>query len=212
MHQLTIPEFFVLLSIDENSQTIEMSLQSNMKTYTCINIVLELYAKNYIQIDHNFVIHCKKFVSSISYIQAALDLTQNSDENSNLNMWLIEINKCSKVLYDSVLSRLSYHRKLKIIERRILGIMFQKKYQCFQNRSALLDFLRKKAMTDKSCYLSVVSLLYVMKWKGLLIKEVDECIMHLEKQEIYQLDLQELKGVVREIIKCSRVNEIRQYF
>ncbi|MGR5864478.1 hypothetical protein ACT7DZ_12910 [Bacillus cereus] len=45
MHQLTIPEFFVLLSIDENTQSIEAPVQSNIETYTGIGIFLELYIK-----------------------------------------------------------------------------------------------------------------------------------------------------------------------
>ncbi|MGR5881208.1 hypothetical protein ACT7DC_03290 [Bacillus cereus] len=67
----------------------------------------------------------------------------------------------------------------------------------------MLDFLQKTAMTDKSSYLATVSLLYVMKCNGLLRKEVNECFIQLEEQDIYQLDLQELKRVIEEIQKTS---------
>lgn len=201
MHQLTIPEFFVLLSIDENTQSIEAPVQSNIETYTGIGIFLELYIKKHIRIDNEFIIHRQNSVSPIPYLQTVLELTRDSDNNQDVNEWLIKINKYSRVLYDSVLSQLNRHQKLKITERRILGFTFQKKYQCFQNRKDMLDFLQKTAMTDKSSYLATVSLLYVMKCNGLLRKEVNECFIQLEEQDIYQLDLQGLQRIIEEIQK-----------
>ncbi|WP_439876359.1 hypothetical protein ACSLGG_13915 [Bacillus mycoides] len=138
MESLTIPEFFFLLSIDDDTGTIQTPYQSNIEMLIMINILLELYLQKFIYIDHEFNIRRTDKTSNISYLQQTLDATEHLGDKHGIKVWLMMI--CSKQqlthkLYNSVLECIQHKKQIKIIEKRVLGISFQKNIIVFKRKT-----------------------------------------------------------------------------
>ena len=171
MDYLTVPELFLLLSVDDDTQTIQPPLQSNIEMFITINILLELYLQKYIYIDHEFIVYRTSKVSDISYLQHTLDLTKHLDDNHNIRMWILTIcgkQRLSHKLYNSVLNCIQQKKQIKVIEKRILGLSFQKRYICLHTKEQILTLLRKRASKGGTQYLSMLTLFLAMDLNELL--------------------------------------------
>ncbi|KFN02895.1 hypothetical protein D0U04_20615 [Bacillus clarus] len=171
MESLTVPEFFLLLSVDDDTQMIQIPYQSNIEMFIAINIFLELYLQKYIYIDHEFNIRRTVKSSNILYLQQTLDATQHLGDKYGIKMWLLTI--CSKQqlthkLYHSVLECIQRKKQIKIIEKCVLGISFQKKYNCLQTKDQILTFLRQRSLEGGRQYLSTLTLFLIMDLNGML--------------------------------------------
>ncbi|OQR56875.1 hypothetical protein [Bacillus sp. CDB3] len=206
MESLTIPEFFFLLSIDDDTGTIQTPYQSNIEMLIMINILLELYLQKFIYIDHEFNIRRTDKTSNISYLQQTLDATEHLGDKHGIKVWLMMI--CSKQqlthkLYNSVLECIQHKKQIKIIEKRVLGISFQKKYNCLQTKDQIFTFLRQRSLEGERQYLSVLTLFLVMDLNGMLKSKIFqsnyEYLMQLEEYNEQLQDVTILRKVIRHV-------------
>lgn len=206
MESLTIPEFFFLLSIDDDTGTIQTLYQSNIEMLIMINILLELYLQKFIYIDHEFNIRRTDKTSNISYLQQTLDATEHLGDKHGIKVWLMMI--CSKQqlthkLYNSVLECIQHKKQIKIIEKRVLGISFQKKYNCLQTKDQIFIFLRRRSLEGERQYLSVLTLFLVMDLNGMLKSKIFqsnyEYLMQLEEYNEQLQDVTILRKVIRHV-------------
>ncbi|MGG5737139.1 MULTISPECIES: hypothetical protein [Bacillus cereus group] len=206
MESLTIPEFFFLLSIDDDKGTIQTPYQSNIEILIMINILLELYLQKFIYIDHEFNIRRTDKTSNISYLQQILDATEHLGDKHGIKVWLMMI--CSKQqlthkLYNSVLECIQHKKQIKIIEKRVLGISFQKKYNCLQTKDQVFTFLRRRSLEGERQYLSVLTLFLVMDLNGMLKSKIFqsnyEYLMQLEEYNEQLQDVTILRKVIRHV-------------
>ncbi|WP_377865434.1 hypothetical protein [Bacillus sp. R86525] len=206
MESLTIPEFFFLLCIDDDTGTIQTPYQSNIEMLIMINILLELYLQKIIYIDHEFNIRRTDKTSNISYLQQTLDATEHLGDKHGIKIWLMMI--CSKQqlthkLYNSVLECIQHKKQIKIIEKRVLGISFQKKYNCLQTKDQTFAFLRRRSLEGGRQYLSVLTLFLVMDLNGMLKSKIFqsnyEYLMQLEEYNEQLQDVTILRKVIRHV-------------
>ncbi|PGF06067.1 hypothetical protein COM59_26660 [Bacillus pseudomycoides] len=208
MEYLTVPELFFLLSVDDDTQTIQPPLQSNIEIFITINILLELYLQKYIYIDHKFIVHRTNKLSDIPYLQHTLDLTQHLDDNHNIRMWILTIcgkQRSSHKLYNSVLDCIQRKKQIKVIERRILGLSFQKRYICLQTKEQILTFLRKRASKGGTQYLSMLTLFLAMDLNELLKDTIfQNDYEYLIQLEEYNKQLSEIKFIQKLITNIKK--------
>ncbi|RBP18784.1 MULTISPECIES: hypothetical protein [Bacillus] len=204
MESLTIPELFLLLSVDDETETIKAPYQSNIEMFITINILLELYLQNYIHIDHEFNVRRTGKSSNISYLQQTLDATEHLGDKHGIKIWLMMI--CSKQqlthkLYNSILECIQHKKQIKIIEKRVLGITVQKKYICLQTKNQILMFLRQRSLEGGRQFLTTLTLFLVMDLNGMLKSEIFQSnYEHLVQLEEYNERLQEVTFLRRVII------------
>ncbi|PGM61929.1 hypothetical protein CN947_12825 [Bacillus cereus] len=208
MEYLTVPELFFLLSVDDDTQTIQPPVQSNIEMFITINILLELYLQKYIYINHEFIVHRTSKSSDIPYLQHTLDLTQHLGNNHNIRMWILTIcgkQQSSHKLYNSVLDCIQRKKQIKVIEKRILGLSFQKRYICLQTKEQLLISLRKSALKGGTQYLSILTLFLAIDLNGLL---QDKMFQHdyeyLIQLEEYNQQLPEVKFILKLITNIKK--------
>ncbi|WP_257127362.1 hypothetical protein [Bacillus cereus] len=168
--------------------------------------MLELYLQKFIYIDHEFNIRRTDKTSNISYLQQILDATEHLGDKHGIKVWLMMI--CSKQqlthkLYNSVLECIQHKKQIKIIEKRVLGISFQKKYNCLQTKDQVFTFLRRRSLEGERQYLSVLTLFLVMDLNGMLKSKIFqsnyEYLMQLEEYNEQLQDVTILRKVIRHV-------------